>query len=243
MKKVVFVLLFCLSVSYVVAGQNSYREQTYNAFVTGDIGKWLNVLKSMESDKISSNDKKLELISYYYGYIGYLIGEKNYTEAGKYITKGESLIAEVIKSSPKNATAYSFKGSYIGFRIALSKLKAITLGSESIANVDKALKIDPDNVQALVDKANTLYHAPKLFGGDKEQAVKYLQKAIRVMESTRNTHSNWMYLNTLVQLARMYENIGQINSAARIYEKILAFEPDYKLVKDELYPSLKSRMK
>lgn len=223
--------------------QNSYRDQIYNAFVTGDITKWVNVLKSMENEKITTVEKKLELTSYYYGYIGYLIGKKNYSEAEKYIPKGEKLIAEVLKSAPKNATAYSFRGSYYGFKIGISKFKAITLGSESIANVDKALEIDPNNVQALVDRANTLYHAPKLFGGDKVQAVKYFQKAIRVMELTGTVHNNWMYMNTMIQLAKVYENINQNNNAAKIYEKILSIEPDYKWVKTELYPTLKSRMK
>lgn len=234
----VLLLVFC-----GLAAQNTYRSQIYNAFIGGDINKWVVVLKNMEKDKLNTSDKKLELVGYYYGYIGYLLGRKNYNEAEKYIAKGDKLVDEVLKISPKNATAYSYKGSFIGFKIDLSKFKALTLGKESVANVDKALSIDPLNTQALIDKANTLYHTPKIFGGDKAEAIKYFEKAIKVFENSKNTRENWLYLNTLIQLAKTRESLEQYTSAAHLYEKVLLVEPRFNWVKNDLYPSLRAKMK
>ena len=110
-----------------------------------------------------------------------LVPKKN-ESAEKYIVRGEKLIAEVLKKSPENATALAFKGSFIGFRIALSKFKALTLGVESNECIEKACNINPNNIQANVDKGNALYHTPKLFGGDKKEALKLFQQAARLLE-------------------------------------------------------------
>ncbi|MBP1676778.1 MAG: tetratricopeptide repeat protein [Bacteroidetes bacterium] len=239
-------LLLCFILLFNVCGvfsQTTYRDQIYKAFINGDINSWVGVMNAMEKEHLDTVDKQLELVSYYYGYTGYLIGKKRNAEAEKYIVKGEKLIGEIIKSAPRNATVYAFKGSFLGFRIGLNKLKALSMGTESIANVDKALELDPQNTQGLIDKANTLYHAPKLFGGDKKEAINYIQKAIKSYELQKTTHNNWLYINTIAQLGRMYENIGDYRSAARMYDKALLVEPNFRWIKNEVYPALKSKIK
>jgi len=144
--------------------------------------KWESVILILEKQNPESISGKLELISYYYGYIGYLLGIKNYDLASKYIDKGDKLIAQVLKQAPKNATAYAFKGSFIGFRIGMSRFKAITLGPESNKNIAQALKLEPANIQAIVDNANVLYHTPRLFGGDKSHSLKLFLKSITLFE-------------------------------------------------------------
>jgi tetratricopeptide (TPR) repeat protein len=46
----------------------------------------------------------------------------------------------------------------------------------------------------------------------------------------------------LTLLARNYESLEQYEQAKQTYEKILHFEPDYKWVKNELYPALKAKL-
>lgn len=204
--------------------------------------KWENVIVSFEKQKPATIDEKLELISYYYGYIGYLLGVKNYEKAAINIDKGDKLIADVLKQAPKNATAFAFKGSFIGFRIGMSKFKAITLGPESSKSIAHALQLEPGNIQAHVDKANALYHTPGLFGGDKKQSLKLFLKASTLLEKSKQTDNNWFYLNVLTLTAKNYESLEQWQNAKAIYEKIMRFSPDYKWVKNELYPTLLKKM-
>lgn len=233
---------FLFSTNFLNA-QSAYRKIIYNSYINGDMNKWANVIHTIEQNGDAKTiDQKLELVSYYYGYIGYLLGIKNYEKAQLMIPKGEKLISQVLAVSPKNSTAYAFKGSFIGFRISMSKLKAITLGSESSANLKKGYEIDPQNIQVIVDKANALYHTPKLFGGDKNEALKLFQKSLKLIENSKNTTNNWFYLNVLTLTARAYESLNQNQQALQLYEKILLFEPDYKRVKNELLPALKKKM-
>lgn len=243
-KKIFFLILFLvlISVQSNVCAQSVYKLQIYNAYINGDMNKWATIIHNFEKESPSTIERKLELLSYYYGYIGYLIGAKKNDTAQKFIVKGEKLIADVIKMSPNNATAYAFKGSFLGFRIGMSKFKALSLGQESIESIEKAYKLDPKNIQAVVDRANALYHTPRLFGGDKKEALRLFQEGVTLIETSKSAQNNWLYLNLLTSIAQAYENVGQNKQAASVYDKALRFEPDFKWVKNELYPALLKKM-
>ena len=221
-----------------INAQNNYKTTIYNAYINGDMDKWGAVIASIEKQKASTVDAKLELISYYYGYTAFLIGTKNYDSATRYLERGEQHIDAVIKYNPKNATALAYKGSFIGFKIGISKFKAIALGPESNKHVMRALEIDPQNIQAIVDYGNSLYHTPRLFGGNKKEALKLFVKAMHLFENNGQTHKNWFYLNVITLVAQTYESLNQLQKAKAQYEKILRFEPEFKWVKNNLYPTL-----
>ena len=224
--------------------ESPYKKNIYIAFINRDMTKWSNVIQSIEkSDNTNTVEQKLELINYYYGYIGYLIGIKQFEPAEKLLTKGEKLIKQVLHDSPNNATAYSFKGTFIGFDIGINRYKAVYLGTESSFYVNKALKIDPENIQALIDKGNILYYAPRLLGGDKKEALVYFIKGVKIIEKNKDTFHNWVYLNLLSIIASAYEKTDNLKEAKLTYEKIIRNEPDIKWVKEDLYPNLLAKIK
>jgi len=224
--------------------ESPYKKSIYSAFITHDMIKWESAIRTMEaSNSTNTIDQKLELINYYYGYIGWSIGKKKYAEAEKFIPKGEKLINQVLSVSPKNATAYSFKGSFLGFKIGIDKCKAIFLGSESKNYINKALLLDPMNIQAIIDKGNMLYYEPYFFGGDKKEALNYFLKGAKIMEKNNDTYQNWVYLNLLTMIANAYEKTDNLEGAKLIYEKIMRNEPDILWVKNGLYPNLLAKIK
>ena len=49
----------------------------------------------------------------------------------------------------------------LGLTIGISKLKAVYLGRKSIVKyIDKALELDPENIQGNIEKGNSLYYCP-----------------------------------------------------------------------------------
>lgn len=240
LKAAIFIIFFFHEL--FLSAQTSNKSLIYNAYIQGNMKKWENVIVSIEKQKPTTTNEKIELISYYYGFIGYLLGIKNYEKAALYVDKGDKLIVDVLKHAPKNATAYAFKGSFIGFRIGMSKFKAIFLGPESNKNIAYALKLEPQNIQANVDNANTLFHTPGLFGGDKKQSLKLYLRGATLLEKAKLTNNNWFYLNVLTLTAKNYEKLEQWQNAKATYEKILHHAPDYKWVKNELYPALLKKM-
>lgn len=233
-----FFFLMSVSLSFLNA-QNTYQKIVYNAYISGDMQKWAAVINTMEKNgEYKTLGQKLELISYYYGYIGYALGLKNYDQAEKLLSKAEKHIAAALAQSPKISTANAYKGSFIGFRIALSKFKAITLGPESASYINKAFESDKSNIQAVVDRANSYFYTPALFGGNKTEAIKLYNQGIKLFESTGTAEHNWFYLSVLTTLARAYEKVNKTNEALAVYKKILQIEPEFSWVKKELYPAL-----
>jgi len=238
------ILLVLLSITSAAFSESSYKNNIYSAFITHDMAKWENVIHTIETANVTNTlDQKLELINYYYGYIGWLIGKKEFKKAGKLIPKGQKLIRQVLEISPKNATAYSFKGSFLGFEIGIDKYKAIFLGPESRNCINKALKLEPLNMQALIDKGNLLYYSPSVFGGNKQEALNYFLKGIKVMERNKEINQSWVYLNLLTMIASVYEDTHKLEEAKLIYEKIMHNEPDINWVKNGLYPNLLAKIK
>jgi len=236
------VILFSSLGSVKSKAESAYKPIIYTAYINGDMNKWASVIYTIEKHNPKLVEDKLELISYYYGYTAFLIGNKKPELALKYINAGEKHINEVLKLSPNSATAYAFKGSFIGFRIGLSKFKAISLGPESNRYISKACELDPRNIQGIVDKANALYHTPKLFGGDKAEALLLFQNGIKLMEYSKTTDQNWFYLNVMTLAAQAHVSLGEFAKAKSLYEKIIRFEPNFKWVKNNLYPDLLKKM-
>jgi tetratricopeptide (TPR) repeat protein len=171
------------------------------------------------------------------------MGKKQFETAQEFIERAEKLNNQVIRSSQKNATAYSYKGAFMGFRIGLNRMKSVYLWPESRGYIDRALKLEPTNVQAIIDKGNMLYYSPGMLGGDKEDAVVLFLKAEKLMEKNKETDHNWVYLNLLVTLAKASEKLDKPQEAKLFYEKALQKEPNFRWVKDDLYPKLLLKLK
>jgi len=227
----------------VCMSEPSRRQQIYDAYVSGNMDKWVSIVQEIEKDEsIRTVSQKLELVEYYYGLAPFYIDTKNEKMARATIVKANILLDKLLKIAPKNPTVQAFKGAFIGLSISLDKLKVLTLGPESLKHINLAYGIDPSNIQALTDKANAYFHAPRMFGGDKAEAIKLYQKSIVLMEKSNLSTNNWFYLNTLIILAKAYISIDQYNNAKLLYEKALRKEPDFIWVKKVLYPRLLKQM-
>ncbi|MCC8144334.1 MAG: hypothetical protein LIO97_10960 [Tannerellaceae bacterium] len=158
-------------------------------------------------------------------------------EAREFIHKGDALADNLMAREPENALPYSYKGVFYGFKMGVNKWKAVKAGPESMRLINKAYKMDSVNVQVIADKANMLYYVPKLFGGNKEEALCLLEKAIRMLEISGNTTNNWFYLNLLTLYAQYCQEQGDIEKTLLTYTKIMKIEPGYTWVRDELYPA------
>lgn len=239
----VYIFLLFLLLPIFCMSETSRRQQIYNAYVSGNMDQWILVVKEIENDEtIKTVSQKLELVEYYYGLTPFYIDTKNVKMAKLTIQKANIIIDKLLKIAPKNASVHAFKGSFIGFTLSLDRLKLLSLGPECLKHINLAYSLDATDIQALTDKGNALFHAPKMFGGDKMEAIKLYQKSISQMEKSNLTTNNWFYLNTLILLAKAYVSIDQTSNAKIIYEKALRKEPEFLWVKKVLYPRLLKQM-
>ena len=233
---ILWLFLFCFGKLHA---QLSPREQVYQAFIYDQMEAWDQVIGELRNRKANLSDEQLvELINYYYGYIGWAIGEGLDKKANIYLGEAVDLTDELIVKYPEMSDLYAYKGAFVGYKIGLNKIKAVFLGPESIKNINHALEIGPNHPQGWIENGNALYYMPKMFGGSKEKALEAYVKAIQLMEKdSEMIKRNWMYLNVLMILGQSYEKIGNLQLAKITYEKVLRIEPEFAYMREELYPS------
>jgi len=238
---VIAMITFLLSM-HLGFSQNTYRESIYKAYSRGKMDKWYEIMNTCENNVNQNNyEEQLELINYYYGYTAWLISTEKYDTAEKYIDKSENIIDELLYESPENATLLAYKGAYIAFTIGISNFKAIYLGPKSMKYINKSIELDPENIQGNIEKGNSMYYRPAVFGGDKTEAIEYYVNAVKSFERQELVVNNWMYINTMTALGQAYEATDQIQLAKLCYEKIIRIFPNFMWVEDELYPDMLKR--
>lgn len=237
LKGIAVALALFLSVAVFGA---THKQRLYQCYLTGNMADWLVVMDelSTEYNRTKSVETLFELTHAQYGYIGYLLGVDDEDRAEKLVAKALSNASVLLDKNPKWVEVLAIKGALIAYKIAMSPYKAPFLGPESVSIIDKALSLDSTNPYALTEKANSKLYAPVLFGGNPKEAVLLYQKAIASIERTLNGNKEyeWWHLNVMAQLAIAAEKSGQTELARSSYRKILQVAPNFKWVRDELYP-------
>ena len=219
--------------------------RVYKAFITNDMNIWKQGIASKQN-KFKAEGKTCDLYELtlaQYGLTAYYLGKENYDAAKKYLPILEKNIELLIADKNYKSRGKALKGAMYGFKVALNPLKGVYLGTQSLDLINEAVITDPSNPTGWVEKGNAKYHMPAIFGGSYEDAITYYKKAIVLFEKQRKCiKCNWLYLNTLVWLAKSYDQDGKLSLAKQTYEKVLRVEPGFTWVKNELLPDIKKKI-
>ena len=239
MERAKYILIaLCVSLSVAVCGQAN--ADVYKAYVQGNMGAWKTYI---DAYKATSNEQKLSLVNYQYGYIGYCIDNDKDDEAEKYLKKAKALVVELEKQSYKSSMLNAYKSAFVGFEIGLSPYKAPFIGQESIDFAQKSVGQDAANYFAYVQMGNIAYYRPAAFGGSKSEGLKQYLKALALLEkNSALLKNNWNYLNLLGSIIMGYYELEQYENAKKYCIKALTIEPNFVWVKNELYPQVKKKL-
>ncbi|HBH49200.1 MAG TPA: hypothetical protein DDX98_11195 [Bacteroidales bacterium] len=233
-----FFLIICFSSAS--NAQSDSKQKLYQAFLQADLTAWEKEMTLLQKNtNVNDLEEGIVLINCYYGYIGWLINEEEFDKASSALDDSEDLLNDLLKKNPRNATLNAFKGAWYGFAINISGYKAAFLGPRSMKYINRSLDMDPLNIQGNIEKGNALYFMPEAFGGSKSKALELFNKAVSLMEKQELTDDNWLYLQMLARIGLMLQETGQHQAAAKQYETILENYPNYKWVRDDLYPAVK----
>lgn len=231
--------------SVIPTFDQSYSCRLYHSFQTGNMVDWVKVQNEMNSlyHKSPSSQLLYSITQTQYGYIGYLIGAKKTNEARDYIKIAEKNIEQLLIANPNWPDVIALKAALLAYSIALSPYKAPFIGPQSMSLINDALTKDSKSTQANIEKANASHYAPSMFGGNPIEAIKYYNFALKLMVAKDGSSPtcSWIYLNTITQLALAYEKANKPELAEATYKLILQIAPNYKWVKEELYPNFKKK--
>lgn len=239
MERKIYLTLAILLLYGFLSSYASNKAEIYKAYISNNMSHWKKTIDEMNQQNPKSNDQRIELLNYQYGYIAWCIGNKKYKMAETYIELGEKSIQILEKKGSYASTINAYKSAFYGYRIGLNLLKAPFIGPKSVECAKLSIRQDPNNPYGYIQYANSQFYMPSVFGGSKKIALDYYTKAENLMERNRQkVIGDWNYLSLLSMIAKTYTELKDINQAKLYYEKILKIEPDYLWVKNELYPEL-----
>ncbi len=236
--------LFIILIVKTSNAQSKTDSLLFRSFIQEKMYLWGDIIQKYEAENtFSTEENQLQLINYYYGYIGYLLGADKEKEAQKYIENGEDILDDILENNPSNAAAFAYRSAFAGWRISLKHSLAPILGPRFLYCNSRGYELDSLNIQAVTDRAAFYFYAPEIFGGDNERAIYLYGRAISLMEEKGMNHQNWQYFNTKVLLAKANDKAGNSKKALAIYEEMLSVEPNFSMVKNGLLPKLKAKLK
>lgn len=246
MKKTIFILTFfgLAAVSGIEAATPDYKTTVLDLYLKGDMSQWEGIIDKVSTlPEWKSDDRQLEILTYYYGLIGHLLDKKRKDDAERELSKAMDLAGRMYKKMPDNALLLGLMANFTGFQIALSPLKATTLAKGMMAKAKKSMALSPDDPYVNILYSNILFYMPSVFGGSKEKALEGYQKARRYMESHAGyTQDNWMYIQLLASIGLVEEKNENYAAARKIYQKILQLYPDHSHVKNVAYPRVMQKI-
>jgi tetratricopeptide (TPR) repeat protein len=220
------------------------KSAIYKAYISNDMAGWKRTIDAMQAEKNKTSPFLLELVNYQYGYIGWCIGADRKDEASKILGLAENNLEILENRSYRVSYLNSYKSAFYGFRIGLNVLKAPFIGPKSVSAAELAMKQDSTNPFGFIQYANSQYYMPAAFGGSKTLAIRYYQKAEKIMKANpAYLKEDWNYLSLLSIIGKAMEETGNLRAARQYYERILKLEPNFLWVKNDLYPNLLKKMK
>lgn len=233
-----FLLILLLSFFSLLHLSASNSEEVLKAYQQGDMSKWKVVIDRMEKINSADPEIRLELLNYYYGYIGYTLGEKRNKEARSLINLAYAQLEALEKKNYKPADLKAYRAAFYGFEIALNKLKAPYLGPKSITAAKEALELDGNNPLALTQYGNIQSYMPAVIGGSKKEGLEFYQKALRSYEKEpEQAKTDWNYLNLLITITMAHLRLEQQDEARNNYRKLIGIAPEMHWAIEALNPN------
>ncbi len=248
MKISLILSIFCLGFNFpsqelIKVDLASYRAKIYQSYVKNDINSWGRTLAALES-YVENNPTKeglYELGLAQYGLIGFYRELGKREMAIKLMNKAEDTVDKMLDVNEDWAIANCFKGGLLGLETEFYPAKIVYLGPRALSYYDDGKELGANSPEVWVELGNLAYHAPEMFGGDKEKAARYFEKAISLFDSKPALkNNNWLYLHAHAWLGRAYVALGKKSEAEATYNRLRAYEPGFTYLDRVLLPELRN---
>ena len=182
-----------LPICYLL-GQEDLRSSTYQAYLDSNIDKWETALNEDQVKPLSLESQYDRAIAIF-GYAGLCIDSKEKKRAKAYVHELHDITSELLNQQPQNPKIMGIHAASLGFKLIYQPHKMMKLGHQSVRLMEAARKIDDRCPEVLVQLGNQSWVMPRVFGGDKEEAMHYYRLAITHLEKNQEQIvENWHYI-------------------------------------------------
>ncbi|MCQ2345621.1 MAG: hypothetical protein MJZ82_02510 [Paludibacteraceae bacterium] len=238
--KRLFAFITLVLASMSMAGAEYSDKQLYEGYLTNDFSLWTAYINNTDWSTLNT-EERMRYINYEYGYVPFMADQKN-PNARRYLDQYKAhLEEEKCHMTEAQYTAYLCAAN--AYEYLLDKKKLFSAGLQSFKLAKKAVELDDNNPIGLLLKANVNFHAPKGFGGNKEEALRLFLKAEKIMRQEGTWRYLWNYPALQLCIAQCYEELGEKEKAISKCESILQEHPKFNYVRNTYLPALRAKKK
>ena len=171
--------------------------------------------------------------SYYAALLDYrlvLLTKGNEARAWPFTQRCIDRLNQTLVLDPGSAEALALQSACLALQSRLDPWRSPLAAPLSLARIEKALKLAPDNPRVLLLGAEGALDRPKLFGGDDRQAFTLLKQAVGVFEERAargGAVPAWGAADAFTCLARDYLARGDAVAARNVLERALLVAPHF----------------
>ena len=168
-------------------------------------------------------------------------GDRNKEAASGHLKTAVEHLQEATRIDPEAAEAYALLSSVYGRQIGLSPVKSMFLGPKAGKAIGKAMELAPDNPRVVLSAAIGDFNTPRVFGGNKERAMKGFRRAAELFSREKPAdpvEPSWGHSEAFAWLGLAHLDRDEKEPAGAAFEKALQIDPDFGWVKYVLLPEL-----
>lgn len=124
---------------------------------------------------------------------------------------GVAAAEKAVALNPNSSDAHQLLGDLLSQLIPHVYGGGMRYGQRSTDAMDRAIELDPNNINAYVSRAISYYYTPDSFGGNKSKAFELLKKAVEI-DSLADSPHIWLAIFHL-DAGRREEALTEINLA------------------------------
>lgn len=136
------------------------------------------------------------------------------------------LLEEQVDKAPESAEAWALLSGSYGMMIGYRPFRGAVLGPRADRAVETALKLEPDNPRAALIMGIALYSKPRMWGGDKREAIEWLTRAIAAFNDAPAGDIPWGHSNAYIWRAKSHYDVDEPGLALADLDAALAVAPD-----------------
>jgi hypothetical protein len=214
---------------------------------------WMRVERRIQSAYFQQNEAALEALdatlaggadatagggggpwrSYYAALLGYrlaLLARSDPSRAWPFAQQCVERLDRTLAIDGGSAEALALQSACLALQSRLDAWRSPLAAPLSLIRIDTALRLAPDNPRVLLLAALAARDRPRLFGGDGQQTLALLKRAVSAFERQSGRPQGlpgWGAADAFMDLAREDLTLGQTVAARNVLERALLVAPEF----------------
>lgn len=212
-----------------------------------------NLAKLLEANKLFSRaveQKNQDVLAMYYLGLSYyrmanvFLAQNKQSDGLKTIDESINCLREAARLNCKYSESFALLSCAYGRKVGIKKYFGATLGPLSYNALKRSIQLNPNNPRTVFAKALNMYHRPRLWGGNRQEAINIFKTATKLFSESNCSsliHPSWGHDESFAWLGKAYMSVGELVKAKSALSEALEINPHSHWVKCRLMTDLDER--